>query len=594
MADSDEDFSVSSSSDTAVPQVVEPNSDGNREERAILRRSLRESAPIHPRTEAPQRVSLPQDLSSVNEHIDRLTNMLNGQDIDLGTSLRVLVFSLELQKSYLLACRKAGTAKRSKIAKPQVRAEVCQKMHLSRSTYGKIHRSYYLDHKIYVSGQEGQGRTGNGLAKQTRIPTAHKVQIEVRDFVRQQWMKKVSVTCKKVLDFLIEKEYLHVPTDEFGRYVKKDLASALRCVHRWMKEYNGYFIGQRKGNLLPNNLNLAKRNYYVRKLFTNQSLPPGERKREVYVGESYIQEHYKRSGRSIWDPNDEQDLVTSKAQNKGKRLCFAAAIQGPNPNPMATDPPLDQDNAGIVPGSVWKFCPQKAWHHQGDFRRAFKAVDYIYWWRDQLLPSLMEPSIIVVDNAKYHNAFGKHVPDLREMKKKECQEYMTSKGIPFAQAMSSVELRQKIRAYIAANEKPEIVRLAELAGHEVLFIPPYYSDLQPIQLVWGHIKGCVGQKYDSGTTLAIVDERLKAEFATLEGKHDIIDGMIQKTTAHAKELYDEMDADNFSDSDSDNGDETNDEESSFDGQDGHQYGAGSHQQKDELGLDMGSDDEIED
>jgi hypothetical protein len=33
---------------------------------------------------------------------------------------------------------------------------------------------------------------------------------------------------------------------------------------------------------------------------------------------------------SIWDPNDDQDVQISKAPSKGRRYCFAAAIQGPD------------------------------------------------------------------------------------------------------------------------------------------------------------------------------------------------------------------------------------------------------------------------
>jgi hypothetical protein len=58
------------------------------------------------------------------------------------------------------------------------------------------------------------------------------------------------------------------------------------------------------------------------------------------------------------------------------------------------------------------------------------------------------------------------------MKKAECQAYLQAKGVPFEQNMSAVELKQAVKVHIAATEKPEIVRLAEDAGHEVLFTPP--------------------------------------------------------------------------------------------------------------------------
>ena len=39
--------------------------------------------------------------------------------------------------------------------------------------------------------------------------------------------------------------------------------------------------------------------------------------------------------------------------------------------------------------------------------------------------------------------------------------------------------------------------MARDRGHEVLFTTPYYSDLQPIDLVWAAIKGNMGKIVDN-------------------------------------------------------------------------------------------------
>jgi hypothetical protein len=59
----------------------------------------------------------------------------------------------------------------------------------------------------------------------------------------------------------------------------------------------------------------------------------------------------------LYDPNDEQDVIYQKEKHKGRRYCFCAAIKGPNP---LDDP---EDKAGLVPGLVWAFCPQKKSDH---------------------------------------------------------------------------------------------------------------------------------------------------------------------------------------------------------------------------------------
>ena len=68
--------------------------------------------------------------------------------------------------------------------------------------------------------------------------------------------------------------------------------------------------------------NIRKRDAYVQRMTeTNNDVS----RRIVYMDESYIHKNYHRHDDSIFDPNDEQDLET-KAQHKGKRYCFIAAI----------------------------------------------------------------------------------------------------------------------------------------------------------------------------------------------------------------------------------------------------------------------------
>ena len=153
---------------------------------------------------------------------------------------------------------------------------------------------------------------------------------------------------------------------------------------------------------------LLHKHRYLTTFFANRALNAEERKREVMMDESYIHEHYHRNNDSIWDPNDDQDIQFGKAPAKGRRYCFAAAIQGPNP--CVSDAVLNQDKAGLVPGSVWAFCPQKAKDHGGDYHKVFNGQNFVKWWKEQLLPNLKQKSLIMLDNAKYHKVYGDQVP----------------------------------------------------------------------------------------------------------------------------------------------------------------------------------------
>jgi hypothetical protein len=167
------------------------------------------------------------------------------------------------------------------------------------------------------------------------------MQIKVGDFVRSRQMNRQRVNI------------IVVPVDGAGgqSYQKGPFKAAYRNVQRWLVEFGGYDRGKRKGNLVPSEANVAKKHRYLRTFFANRAKPPRERLREVYTDESYIHEHYHRNEDSLFDPEDDQDVIYQKEKHKGRRQCFCAAIKGPNPLVEAPEEP--EDLAGLVPGSIW-------------------------------------------------------------------------------------------------------------------------------------------------------------------------------------------------------------------------------------------------
>jgi hypothetical protein len=215
----------------------------------------------------------------------------------------------------------------------------------------------------------------------------------------------------------------------------------------WIQE------GKRRGNLVPSEANVAKKHHYLRTFFANRAKPPGERLREVYTDESYIHEHYHRNEDSLWDPNDDQDVIYQKEKHKGRRYCFCAAIQGPDPRVVVEAHQEPEDKAGMVPGSIWAFCPQKKSNHQGDYHKVFNGTNYIAWFCDQLIANLHQPSLIMLDNAAYHCVHGPDVPQWYRLKRQECIDYLTVNGAPFDPAMSAIELKQLVKQFIDNNVK---------------------------------------------------------------------------------------------------------------------------------------------
>jgi transposase len=486
--------------------------------------------------------------------------------------------ALELQKAYLEQKKKVSKQKDKHVKRPQVRHNVCKFFRISASTYSKIMGNYLKENQAYVSGKQMIGRAGNTMAKDTRIPRTERLRLDVRDFVRARRKDKSRVTARQVLEYFLEKKHLVIPLDAQGRFEKVPFKSAYRATRRWLSDFGGYQRGKRK-NLVPSEQQVAKRHTYLREFFGNRAKPPQEQLREVYTDQSYIHEHYHRNDDSIWDPNDEQDVQYSKDKHKGRRYCFAHAIQGANPR--VEEPTLPTDKPGLVPGALWAFCPQKKGDHQGDYHKVFNGENIVAWFKNDLLPNLLVPSLIILDNAKYHHVYGPDVPKPSKMKKQECADYLASKGVEFDASMSAVELKQLVKKYIEDNIPIEIVRLATEKGHKVLFTPPYHSDLQPIELVWARVKGNVGRQYNNESTLELVYQRLLAEFESLSVAHDSVHGMIEKCTKVAQKFYDEIEED----------DAVEEEMADDDGSDDSGVENEDDDDANELDIDLGDDTE---
>lgn len=222
---------------------------------------------------------------------------------------------------------------------------------------------------------------------------------------------------------------------------------------------------------------------------------------------------------------------------------FAAAIQGPDPR-LETGPGEVSlaDITGLVPGSVWGFCPQDKGAHSGDYQNGFNGDNFVNWWKIQLLPNLHQPSLIILDTAKYHLVYDTDVPVLSKTKKAALQEYLARKGVSVDPHDTGIQLRHRAEEWIRDHEKPAIVKLAEELGHQVLFTPPNHPDLQPIRMVWAHIKRNVGREHKKNRTLEIVCNRLLQEFAKLDDQssREAIQRMIDQCSTLALEMHEEI------------------------------------------------------
>lgn len=142
---------------------------------------------------------------------------------------------------------------------------------------------------------------------------------------------------------------------------------------------------------------------------------------------------------------------------------------------------------GFVEGARLVFRAKKA---SGDYHAEMDGNRFEKWFLEQLLPNIEPGSVIVMDNASYHSVHLEKVPS-SSTRKGDIQSWLRSKGIPFYADQLKAELLELVNEHKHKYAGYRIDTLAKAAGHDVLRLPPYHCELNPIELVWSQVKGYV-------------------------------------------------------------------------------------------------------
>ena len=118
------------------------------------------------------------------------------------------------------------------------------------------------------------------------------------------------------------------------------------------------------------------------------------------------------------------------------------------------------------------------------------------------MPVLKNPSLVVLDNASYHNVKTEDTvcPNFSQ-KFFFLQNYLTQHNIPFSATDTKKVLYEKIK-----QKKTPVVyktdKIANLHGHEVIRTPFQHCELNSIELIWAQVKGFVAK---NNTTFRLKD-----------------------------------------------------------------------------------------
>ncbi|KAJ8913801.1 hypothetical protein NQ315_002707 [Exocentrus adspersus] len=138
------------------------------------------------------------------------------------------------------------------------------------------------------------------------------------------------------------------------------------------------------------------------------------------------------------------------------------------------------ENASLVFSSISK----SADYHDSMNREMFEK-----WMTEKLLPNLEEPSLIIMDNAPYRSALAEKLPTT-SWTKSQMQKWLQQKNIQFDNNCLRVKLLEICKKHRPNERRYVVDEMINANGHQVLRLPPYHCQYNPIEHVWGICKNC--------------------------------------------------------------------------------------------------------
>jgi len=194
---------------------------------------------------------------------------------------------------------------------------------------------------------------------------------------------------------------------------------------------------------------------------------------EVYLDESYVNKNH--SNDFVWYYDDDGPWI-QKPTGKGERLIIMNAIT----------------KDGWVPGAKVTF---KSTRKTGDYHGQMNQAMFTKWFKEKLLPNIPARSLIIMDNAAYHNVLSPVSAPTPSCKKEKIRSWLEWNNFPVKDDCLKAEL---VEILTKVGPQPTYIldEIASEQGHEVLRTPPYHPELQPIETCWGIVKNEIARNCD--------------------------------------------------------------------------------------------------
>jgi len=302
----------------------------------------------------------------------------------------------------------------------------------------------------------------------------------VREEIRSLNLSGQRVSAEKLRGLLSEEYNIEVASATFWRSLK-----------RW-----GFIhgAGKRRCALKEQPYVLQARREYLRRKRENRN-PDGTVKRpEIYLDETYVNKNH--SNQLTWYKSEDGPWV-NKPSGVGPRLIIVNAI----------------GRDGWINDADLVFQAKK---RTGDYHGQMNWDNFSRWFSTQLLPNIPQESMIILDNARYHNVYVEDstLPNSTSSKD-DLRDWLTRNRIPWQDDMLKVELWELCKRF-APKPEFKLDRLARDAGHVILRTPPYHPELQPIEVCWAVVNNELADKCDY--TMANLRNQVPKAFAKVTSK----------------------------------------------------------------------------
>lgn len=138
---------------------------------------------------------------------------------------------------------------------------------------------------------------------------------------------------------------------------------------------------------------------------------------------------------------------------------------------------------GFIPNCLLAFKSKKT----NEYHEEMNAEKFEGWFVT-LLENLKEPSIIVMDNAKYHSR-QVNKPPTSQNNKATIVEWLQNNNVAADMTMVKEKLLILLKEHKPPTPTYYLDEMAKAHGHRILRLPPYHCQYNAIELIWAQVKG---------------------------------------------------------------------------------------------------------